>query len=97
MACSACNYAMAMRRAAKEVLLLAWTSAVVLVMTFVAARLFVSTEAARGIVDFLSAVPMAFNAAIPIIVFSRVLDVAAMQRYMRAFDKPCPICGGKHE
>lgn len=95
--CSACSYAMAMQRAAREILLSAWSSAVVLAVTFVAPRLFGSTEAVRGIADFLSCVvAMGFNVSVPIIVFSRVLDVATMRRYMREFNEQCPVCGGKH-
>lgn len=96
--CSACSYAMAMRRAAREILLSAWSSAVVLAVTFVVPRLFGSTEAVRGIADLLSrAVPIAFNVSMLVIVFSRAFDVATMQRYMREFNEPCPVCGGKHE
>lgn len=77
---------------------MAWTLAVALALTLVAVRLFVSTEAARGVTDFLSrAAPIAFNVSMLIIVFARVLDVATMRRYMREFNEPCPICGGRHE
>lgn len=96
--CSACSYAMAMQRAAREILLSAWSSAVVLAVIFVAPRLFGSTEIVRGIADFLSCVvAMVFNASVPVIVFSRVFDVATLRRYMREFDEPCPVCGGKHD
>lgn len=89
--CSACSYAKAMQRAAKEVLLLAWSSAVALSIAFVAFRLLDSAEAARGIAEFLyRTAPIAFNTSMLIIVFSRVFDVATMQRYMREFNEPCP-------
>lgn len=94
--CSACSYAKAMQRAAKEVLLLALSSAVALALTFVALKAFISTEAARGIAEFLyRTAPIAFNTSMLIIVFSRVFDVATMQRYMREFNEPCPACGNK--
>ena len=94
--CSACSYAMAMQRAAREVLRMAWELAVALALTFVAARLFVSTEAAHGVADFLSrAAPISFNISMLIIVFARVNDVATMHRYMSEFNSQCPVCGNK--
>lgn len=101
MTCSACSYPKAMRRAAGEVFLLVpyatFVSASILILMRLAWRMFGLSEAAQPMSVAVSrGLAAMFHASVLVVLFSRVSDVATMQRYMREFDKPCPICGGKH-